>query len=170
MHLPTTFADEKSVRGTLFWQPLCSLVKKGLWKLCGCYAKSATTLGCSHPVIAISLAKDAALQLDSPCLVCLFGSTQSDLRVRHRDETKNVTRLTMENVSHIKCCLCFSLETALVLTHLKYFPFLQMNLASRCREAISHVAMLKKELEMHQRRAADALAMQRQQQTQRYVE
>jgi hypothetical protein len=25
--------------------------------------------------------------------------TQSDLRVRHREETKNVTRLTMENVS-----------------------------------------------------------------------
>jgi hypothetical protein len=24
---------------------------------------------------------------------------QADLRVRHRDETKNVTRLTMENVS-----------------------------------------------------------------------
>ena len=38
-----------------------------------------------------------------------------------------------------------------------------MNLASRCREAISHVAMLKKELAMHQRRAADALALQRQQ-------
>ncbi len=38
-----------------------------------------------------------------------------------------------------------------------------MNLASRCREAISHVAMLKKELSMHQRRAAEALAMQRQQ-------
>ena len=39
-----------------------------------------------------------------------------------------------------------------------------MNLASRCREAISHVAMLKKELSMHQRRAAEALAQQRQQQ------
>mmetsp|Transcript_12556 Transcript_12556/g.20917 ORF Transcript_12556/g.20917 Transcript_12556/m.20917 type:complete len:813 (-) Transcript_12556:59-2497(-) len=38
-----------------------------------------------------------------------------------------------------------------------------MNLASRCREAISHVSMLKKELAMHQRRAAEALAMQRQQ-------
>jgi Shugoshin C terminus len=36
-----------------------------------------------------------------------------------------------------------------------------MNLASRCREAISHVAMLKKELAMHQRRAAEALALQR---------
>jgi len=58
----------------------------------------------------------------------------SELRVRHREETKNVTRLTMEN----------------------------MNLASRCREAISHVAMLKKELAMHQRRAAEALAAQRQ--------
>ncbi|KAL7563906.1 hypothetical protein ACA910_008038 [Epithemia clementina (nom. ined.)] len=42
----------------------------------------------------------------------------SELRVRHREETKNVNRLTMEN----------------------------MNLASRCRGAISHVAMLKKEL------------------------
>ena len=38
-----------------------------------------------------------------------------------------------------------------------------MNLASRCREAISHVAMLKKELAMHQQRAAEALAMQREQ-------
>ena len=38
-----------------------------------------------------------------------------------------------------------------------------MNLASRCREAISHVAMLKKELAMHQRRAAEALALQREQ-------
>ena len=38
-----------------------------------------------------------------------------------------------------------------------------MNLASRCREAISHVAMLKKELAMHQKRASEALAMQRQQ-------
>jgi hypothetical protein len=38
-----------------------------------------------------------------------------------------------------------------------------MNLASRCREAISHVAMLKKELAMHQRRNAEALALQRQQ-------
>lgn len=37
-----------------------------------------------------------------------------------------------------------------------------MNLASRCREAISHVSMLKKELTMHQRRAAEALALQRQ--------
>jgi Shugoshin C terminus len=37
-----------------------------------------------------------------------------------------------------------------------------MNLASRCREAISHVAMLKKELAMHQRRSAEALVAQRQ--------
>mmetsp|Transcript_36063 Transcript_36063/g.41153 ORF Transcript_36063/g.41153 Transcript_36063/m.41153 type:complete len:802 (-) Transcript_36063:649-3054(-) len=63
----------------------------------------------------------------------------SELRVRHREESKNVTRLTMEN----------------------------MNLASRCREAISHVAMLKKELAMHQRRAAEALALQRQQHAQK---
>lgn len=38
-----------------------------------------------------------------------------------------------------------------------------MNLASRCREAIGQVAMLKKELAQHQRRAAEALALQRQQ-------
>lgn len=38
----------------------------------------------------------------------------------------------------------------------------QMNLASRCREALSHVAMLKRELAAHQRRSAEALAMQRQ--------
>merc|ERR1712216_747407 len=38
-----------------------------------------------------------------------------------------------------------------------------MNLASRCREAITHVAMLKKELAMHQKRAKEALALQRQQ-------
>jgi len=50
----------------------------------------------------------------------------SDLRVRHREETKNVNRLTMEN----------------------------MNLASRCREAISHVAMLKKEVAAFKRAAA----------------
>lgn len=43
----------------------------------------------------------------------------------------------------------------------------QMNLASRCREAISHVAMLKKELAMHQRRSAEALALQRQQQVEK---
>jgi len=58
----------------------------------------------------------------------------SELRVRHREECKNVTRLTMEN----------------------------MNLASRCREALSHVSMLKRELAAHQRRSAEALAMQRQ--------
>jgi len=65
----------------------------------------------------------------------------ADLRVRYRDECKNVTRLTMEN----------------------------MNLASRCRETISHVAMLKKELSMQQKRTADALASQRQQ-TQRMAD
>lgn len=59
----------------------------------------------------------------------------SELRVRHREESKNATRLTMEN----------------------------MNLASRCREAITHVAMLKKELAMHEQRAKEALALQRQQ-------
>mmetsp|Transcript_116 Transcript_116/g.250 ORF Transcript_116/g.250 Transcript_116/m.250 type:complete len:761 (+) Transcript_116:490-2772(+) len=48
----------------------------------------------------------------------------SDLRVRHREECKVVSRLTMEN----------------------------MNLASRCREAISQVAALKKEVHMYQKR------------------
>ena len=38
----------------------------------------------------------------------------------------------------------------------------QMNLASRCREALAHVTMLKRELAAHQRRSAEALAMQRQ--------
>ena len=38
-----------------------------------------------------------------------------------------------------------------------------MNLASRCREAISHVAMLKKELALQQKRTAQALAAQREQ-------
>ncbi|VEU33981.1 unnamed protein product [Pseudo-nitzschia multistriata] len=38
-----------------------------------------------------------------------------------------------------------------------------MNLASRCREAISHVAMLKKELAMQQKRTSQALASQREQ-------
>ncbi len=38
-----------------------------------------------------------------------------------------------------------------------------MNLASRCRESISHVAMLKKELALQQKRTAQALASQREQ-------
>lgn len=38
-----------------------------------------------------------------------------------------------------------------------------MNLASRCREAISHVAMLQKELAFHQERAVESLALQREQ-------
>jgi len=59
----------------------------------------------------------------------------ADLRLKHRDECKHVTRLTMEN----------------------------MNLASRCRETITHVAMLKKELAMQQKRTAQALASQREQ-------
>ncbi|KAL7461349.1 hypothetical protein ACHAXS_001767, partial [Conticribra weissflogii] len=49
---------------------------------------------------------------------------KSDLRVRHREECKVVSRLTMEN----------------------------MNLASRCREAIAQVAALKKEIHMYQKR------------------
>mmetsp|Transcript_431 Transcript_431/g.1111 ORF Transcript_431/g.1111 Transcript_431/m.1111 type:complete len:614 (+) Transcript_431:272-2113(+) len=65
----------------------------------------------------------------------------AELRLKHRDECKNVTRLTMEN----------------------------MNLASRCREAISHVAMLKKELAMQQKRTSQALASQREQ-TQRMAD
>ena len=65
-------------------------------------------------------------------ILCDFDSLlqwymQSELRVRHRDETKTVSRLTMEN----------------------------MNLASRCREAITHVAMLKKELLVQQRRVEE---------------
>lgn len=40
---------------------------------------------------------------------------------------------------------------------------LQMHLASQCREAISHVAVLKRELELQQQRAAEALSFQRQQ-------
>mmetsp|Transcript_7454 Transcript_7454/g.8663 ORF Transcript_7454/g.8663 Transcript_7454/m.8663 type:complete len:700 (-) Transcript_7454:292-2391(-) len=65
----------------------------------------------------------------------------ADLRLRHRDECKNVSRVTMEN----------------------------MSLASRCREAISHVAMLKKELAMQQKRTVQALASQREQ-TQRMAD
>ena len=38
-----------------------------------------------------------------------------------------------------------------------------MNLASRCREGISHIAMLKKELALQQKRTAQALASQREQ-------
>ena len=52
---------------------------------------------------------------------------QSDLRVRHREETKVVSRLTMEN----------------------------MNLASRCREAIAQVAALKKEILVYQKRQSE---------------
>lgn len=78
-------------------------IAETLWRLC----KRRNDAGEPYPVIAISLAQDAALRVHSPFLVCLFGSIQSELRVRHRDETKNVTRLTMENVSQIKCCLCF---------------------------------------------------------------
>ncbi|KAL3937955.1 MAG: hypothetical protein SGBAC_007037 [Bacillariaceae sp.] len=58
----------------------------------------------------------------------------SDMRVRHREECQKSSRLTMEN----------------------------MNLASRCREAISHVAILQRELNMYQQRDSQALAMQRQ--------
>jgi hypothetical protein len=52
---------------------------------------------------------------------------KSDLRVRHREETRVVSRLTMEN----------------------------MNLASRCREAIAQVAALRKELLVHQKRQGE---------------
>eukprot|EP00536_Pseudo-nitzschia_multiseries_P010205 jgi/Psemu1/297506/fgenesh1_pm.305_\ len=68
-------------------------------------------------------------------LSSLTTKTIADLRLKHRDECRNVTRLTTEN----------------------------MDLASRCREAISHVAMLKKELAMQQKRTAQALASQREQ-------
>lgn len=51
----------------------------------------------------------------------------NELRCRHREETKNVTKLTMDN----------------------------MNLATRCREAINHVDILKKELILEQKRNAE---------------
>mmetsp|Transcript_8802 Transcript_8802/g.13134 ORF Transcript_8802/g.13134 Transcript_8802/m.13134 type:complete len:577 (-) Transcript_8802:103-1833(-) len=57
----------------------------------------------------------------------------ADLRMRHREETKTVTRLTMEN----------------------------MNLASRCRQAITHAEMLKKELTMYQKKSAENMQRQR---------
>ena len=58
---------------------------------------------------------------------------QSDLRVRHREETKVVSRLTMEN----------------------------MNLASRCREAISQVAALKKEVLVYQKKQSEWSTLQK---------
>ena len=57
----------------------------------------------------------------------------SDLRVRHREETRVVSRLTMEN----------------------------MNLASRCREAISQVASLRKEMLVHQKRQTEFVTLQK---------
>eukprot|EP00588_Corethron_pennatum_P006649 CAMPEP_0194297014 /NCGR_PEP_ID=MMETSP0169-20130528/57738_1 /TAXON_ID=218684 /ORGANISM="Corethron pennatum, Strain L29A3" /LENGTH=1003 /DNA_ID=CAMNT_0039046683 /DNA_START=75 /DNA_END=3086 /DNA_ORIENTATION=- len=57
----------------------------------------------------------------------------SDLRQRHREETKNVTRLTMEN----------------------------MNLTVRCREALSAANRLKKELAAEQLRSSEAQRMGR---------
>mmetsp|Transcript_34267 Transcript_34267/g.73008 ORF Transcript_34267/g.73008 Transcript_34267/m.73008 type:complete len:840 (-) Transcript_34267:51-2570(-) len=57
----------------------------------------------------------------------------SDLRVRHREETMVVSRLTMEN----------------------------MNLASRCREAIAQVAALKKEILVYQKRQSEWGTLQR---------
>mmetsp|Transcript_17285 Transcript_17285/g.36312 ORF Transcript_17285/g.36312 Transcript_17285/m.36312 type:complete len:871 (-) Transcript_17285:405-3017(-) len=57
----------------------------------------------------------------------------SDLRVRHREETQVVSRLTMEN----------------------------MNLASRCREAIAQVASLKKEIVVYQKRQSEWGTLQR---------
>ncbi|CAJ1964062.1 unnamed protein product [Cylindrotheca closterium] len=64
-----------------------------------------------------------------------FAKELSDLRVRHREECQKSARLTMEN----------------------------MSLASRCREAISHVAILQRELMMYQQRDCEALALQRRQ-------
>lgn len=49
------------------------------------------------------------------------------------------------------------------LTTFFHLLIIQMNLASRCREAITHVAMLRKELKNHERRASESLALQRQQ-------
>mmetsp|Transcript_32300 Transcript_32300/g.77208 ORF Transcript_32300/g.77208 Transcript_32300/m.77208 type:complete len:720 (+) Transcript_32300:260-2419(+) len=57
----------------------------------------------------------------------------SDLRVRYREETKVVSRLTMEN----------------------------MNLASRCREAISQVASMKKEIVVYQKRQSEWNTLQK---------
>jgi len=54
----------------------------------------------------------------------------NDLRSRHRDETKNVTRLTMDN----------------------------MNLSARCREAINHVDILRKELILQQKQYTEFMA------------
>lgn len=53
----------------------------------------------------------------------------NELRCRHREETRNVTKLTMDN----------------------------MNLATRCREAINHVDLLRKELSLHQKRSSEFL-------------
>ena len=53
----------------------------------------------------------------------------SELRVRHREECKSNTRLTMEN----------------------------MNLASRCREAISQLEATQKQLAAQQRKTKAAL-------------
>ena len=61
------------------------------------------------------------------------NSPQSDLRVRYREETKVVSRLTMEN----------------------------MNLASRCREAISQVASMKKEIVVYQKRQSEWNTLQK---------
>lgn len=42
----------------------------------------------------------------------------------------------------------------LIIFALEHRFYVQMNLATRCREAISHVAILKKELSLTQQRAA----------------
>mmetsp|Transcript_6556 Transcript_6556/g.7611 ORF Transcript_6556/g.7611 Transcript_6556/m.7611 type:complete len:591 (+) Transcript_6556:113-1885(+) len=54
----------------------------------------------------------------------------NDLRSRHRDEMKNVTKLTMDN----------------------------MNLSARCREAINHADILRKELILQQKRNTEFVA------------
>lgn len=59
----------------------------------------------------------------------------SDLRVRHREECKAVSRMTMEN----------------------------MNLASRWRDAVAHVSKYKKALAMEQRRNAETMHSQQHQ-------
>jgi len=63
------------------------------------------------------------------CLIIalFFLYLQSDLRIRYKEEMKTVTRLTTEN----------------------------MNLASRCRQAISHVDMLQKELNFQEKKYAE---------------
>jgi hypothetical protein len=53
----------------------------------------------------------------------LSFSFQSELRVRHRDETKNVTRLTMENVRFLQTWLHLYRSHASFCTLMRHFAF-----------------------------------------------